>query len=210
MIFEDPSHRRWRAALVMFGLFVIAAIPLAAMGVTLASILVPPNVPQPFSQRRQVRATALRASLEHDVRPVYTPEQKKRMDASAPRSAGAATSSSATRGDAMPLPAGAVVASPSRTIRLRRVARAPRRATSTSWSRTGSSCRARAAISTSASTTDSGACSGAPMRWFCRALANLPATVARRRDVAVPGRRHARALSGEEARDRLSALGAAG
>ena len=109
MIFEDPSHRRWRAALLMFGLFVIAAI--TAMGITLASIIVPPRVPQPFSKRRLVQATALRASLEKDARPVYTAAQKRRMQrirAQERRRRNKLVS--ATRGGAMPLPPNAVVA----------------------------------------------------------------------------------------------------
>src|SRR5436309_2700628 len=62
----------------MFALLVIAA--LTAFGITVASILVPPHVPNPFRSRPQVKATALRASLEHDARPVYTEAQKRRME----------------------------------------------------------------------------------------------------------------------------------
>jgi cellulose synthase/poly-beta-1,6-N-acetylglucosamine synthase-like glycosyltransferase/peptidoglycan/xylan/chitin deacetylase (PgdA/CDA1 family)/spore germination protein YaaH len=79
MIFEDPSHRRWHRALFVFALLVIAAA--TALGITIASVIVPPHVPNPFSARSQVRATIVRASLAHDLRPVYTPAQKKRMQA---------------------------------------------------------------------------------------------------------------------------------
>ena len=78
MIFEDPSHRRWRTALLMFALLVVAAV--TALGITVASIIVPPSVPDPFSSRRQVQAKQIRSSLEHDARPVYTAAQKKRME----------------------------------------------------------------------------------------------------------------------------------
>jgi cellulose synthase/poly-beta-1,6-N-acetylglucosamine synthase-like glycosyltransferase/peptidoglycan/xylan/chitin deacetylase (PgdA/CDA1 family)/spore germination protein YaaH len=79
MIFEDPSRRRWHLALFVFSLLVIAAV--GALGITVASVVVPPHVPNPFSARSQVRATLVRASLAHDLRPVYTPAQKRRMRA---------------------------------------------------------------------------------------------------------------------------------
>lgn len=78
MIFEDPSHRRWRRALFVFSLLAVAA--LAALGITVAGVIVPPRVPNPFS-RSPVQATQVRASLEHDARPIYTAQQKKRMQA---------------------------------------------------------------------------------------------------------------------------------
>ena len=109
MIFEDPSHRRWRAALLMFALLVIAA--LAALGITLASIIVPPHVPDPFATRRQVRAKEIRASLEHDARPVYTLAQKRRMErlrAQERRRRNKLVSDA--KGAALPLPQNAVVA----------------------------------------------------------------------------------------------------
>jgi cellulose synthase/poly-beta-1,6-N-acetylglucosamine synthase-like glycosyltransferase/peptidoglycan/xylan/chitin deacetylase (PgdA/CDA1 family)/spore germination protein YaaH len=112
MIFEDPSHRRWRAALVMFGLFVVAAI--AAMAITLASVLVPPRVPQPFSEKRLVQATALRASLEKNARPVYTPAQKRRMERiraqERRRRDKLVGTKTKAKSSAMPLPSGAIVA----------------------------------------------------------------------------------------------------
>ncbi|MFI5306861.1 MAG: glycosyltransferase [Polyangiales bacterium] len=77
MIFEDPSHRRWRRSLFVFALLVVAAA--GALGITVTSVVVPPHVPNPFSARSQVQAAIVRASLAHDPRPVYTPEQKRRM-----------------------------------------------------------------------------------------------------------------------------------
>ena len=109
MIFEDPSHRRWRAALLMFALLVVAAV--TAFGITVASILVPPSVPNPFSARRQVQAKAIRASLEHDARPVYTVAQKKRMERIRTQERRRRDKLvSDAKGVAMPLPQNAVVA----------------------------------------------------------------------------------------------------
>jgi cellulose synthase/poly-beta-1,6-N-acetylglucosamine synthase-like glycosyltransferase/peptidoglycan/xylan/chitin deacetylase (PgdA/CDA1 family)/spore germination protein YaaH len=79
MIFEDPSHRRWRRALVAFSL--LAAAALVALGLTVAGTFVVPRVPNPFRSRPEVQATLVKASLEHDVRPVYTAKQLKRMQA---------------------------------------------------------------------------------------------------------------------------------
>src|SRR5262245_2945507 len=78
MIFEDPSHRRWRRAVLVFSLLAVAA--LTALGLTIASGIVPPRVPKAFSAS-QVQATLVKASLAHDARPVYTAQQKKRMQA---------------------------------------------------------------------------------------------------------------------------------
>src|SRR5882672_6736745 len=79
MIFEDPSHRRWRRALVAFSLLATAA--LVALGLTVAGTFVAPRVPNPFRSRPEVQATLVKASLEHDARPVYTAKQQKRMQA---------------------------------------------------------------------------------------------------------------------------------
>lgn len=77
MIFEDPSHRRWRRALVVFSLLAVAA--LVALGITVTGVMVRPRVPNPFSSKSAAQATLVKAKLEHDSRPVYTPQQKKRM-----------------------------------------------------------------------------------------------------------------------------------
>jgi cellulose synthase/poly-beta-1,6-N-acetylglucosamine synthase-like glycosyltransferase/peptidoglycan/xylan/chitin deacetylase (PgdA/CDA1 family)/spore germination protein YaaH len=109
MIFEDPSHRRWRNALVVFSLLVVAAT--AALGITVASVVVPPHVPNPFSARSQVQATLVRASLAHDLRPVYTPAQKKRMQKiRAQEKKRRDKLVGDAKGTPMPLPQGAVVA----------------------------------------------------------------------------------------------------
>src|SRR5438128_778755 len=79
MIFEDPSHRRWRRALAAFSLLAAAAI--VALGITLTGAIVPPSIPNPFKSRPEVQATLVKASLAHDARPVYTPKQLKRMQA---------------------------------------------------------------------------------------------------------------------------------
>jgi cellulose synthase/poly-beta-1,6-N-acetylglucosamine synthase-like glycosyltransferase/peptidoglycan/xylan/chitin deacetylase (PgdA/CDA1 family)/spore germination protein YaaH len=79
MIFEDPSHRRWRRALFAFSL--LAATAVAALGLTIAGALVTPRIPNPFRSRPEVQATLVKASIEHAARPVYTAKQAKRMQA---------------------------------------------------------------------------------------------------------------------------------
>ncbi|HEX2676687.1 MAG TPA: polysaccharide deacetylase family protein, partial [Polyangiales bacterium] len=109
MIFEDPSHRRWRRALVVFSMLVIAAA--VVLGITIAGIIVPPSVPNPLRAKSQVQATVARAVLKEEVKPVYTPQQLRRMQRirtqekkRRDRLVGTA------KGEAMPLPQGAVVA----------------------------------------------------------------------------------------------------
>ncbi|HEX4335030.1 MAG TPA: glycosyltransferase [Polyangiaceae bacterium] len=79
MIFEDPSHRRWRRAVIVFSLLSVAAA--IALGITVTGRYVAPRIPNPFRSRPEVQATAVKASLEHDARPVYTAKQQKRMQA---------------------------------------------------------------------------------------------------------------------------------
>ena len=79
MIFEDPSHRRWRRSLVAFSL--LAAAALVALGLTVAGMFVAPRVPNPFRSRPEVQATLVKRTLEHDKQPVYTAKQLKRMQA---------------------------------------------------------------------------------------------------------------------------------
>jgi cellulose synthase/poly-beta-1,6-N-acetylglucosamine synthase-like glycosyltransferase/peptidoglycan/xylan/chitin deacetylase (PgdA/CDA1 family)/spore germination protein YaaH len=79
MIFEDPSHRRWRRAVIVFSL--LSATALVALGFTVAGAFVAPRIPNPFRSRPEVQATLVKASLEHDARPVYTAKQQKRMQA---------------------------------------------------------------------------------------------------------------------------------
>jgi cellulose synthase/poly-beta-1,6-N-acetylglucosamine synthase-like glycosyltransferase/peptidoglycan/xylan/chitin deacetylase (PgdA/CDA1 family)/spore germination protein YaaH len=77
MIFEDPSSRRWRRAVVAFSLLAITAI--GALGLTIAGNYVTPQIPNPFRSRPEAQRTLVKASLEHDARPVYTAKQKRRM-----------------------------------------------------------------------------------------------------------------------------------
>jgi peptidoglycan-N-acetylglucosamine deacetylase len=79
VIFEDPSHRRWRRAIAVFSLLAVAAF--AALAITLTRGFIPPQVPNPFSSKSVVQKTLVKASLENNKRPVYTPQQKKRMQA---------------------------------------------------------------------------------------------------------------------------------
>ncbi|HTM46324.1 MAG TPA: glycosyltransferase [Polyangiaceae bacterium] len=109
MIFEEPSHRRWRRAVAVFSVLVIVAM--IVLGISVAGVLVPASVVNPLRARSQVQATVLRASLEHDVKPVYTPEQLQHMQrirAQEKRRRDKVVG--AAKGASMPLPEGAVVA----------------------------------------------------------------------------------------------------
>jgi cellulose synthase/poly-beta-1,6-N-acetylglucosamine synthase-like glycosyltransferase/peptidoglycan/xylan/chitin deacetylase (PgdA/CDA1 family)/spore germination protein YaaH len=109
MIFEDPSHRRWRRAIFVFSLLTLAAV--GALGVTLTGVIIPPHIPNPFSTKSAVQATGVTASLEHDARPVYTAQQKKRMQAiRAQEKRRRDKLVLDAKGAALPLPANAVVA----------------------------------------------------------------------------------------------------
>ena len=79
MIFEDPSHRRWRRAVIVFSL--LSAAALVALGITLTGRYIAPTIPNPFRSRPEMQATLVKSSLEHDARPVYTQKQQKRMQA---------------------------------------------------------------------------------------------------------------------------------
>ncbi|HET8932491.1 MAG TPA: glycosyltransferase, partial [Polyangiales bacterium] len=79
MIFEDPSKRRWRRALIVFSFLVVAAA--IALGITIMSAVVLPHAPAPTWSKSRVQATQVRASLEREVAPVYTPKQTRRMQA---------------------------------------------------------------------------------------------------------------------------------
>ncbi len=109
MIFEDPSHRRWRRAIVAFSMLSVAA--LVAFGITLTSAIVPARVPNPFAAKSEIQATLVRASLEHDARPIYTAQQKKRMQAiRAQEKRRRNKLIGYAKGAAVPLPPNAVVA----------------------------------------------------------------------------------------------------
>ena len=108
MIFEDPSHRRWRRAIAVFALLVVAA--LTALAFTVAGIIVPPHVPNLFSERPEVKATLVQASLEHDPRPIVTPQEQKRLQVvRAQERKRRDKLVSGKTGGPMPLPPGAVV-----------------------------------------------------------------------------------------------------
>jgi cellulose synthase/poly-beta-1,6-N-acetylglucosamine synthase-like glycosyltransferase/peptidoglycan/xylan/chitin deacetylase (PgdA/CDA1 family)/spore germination protein YaaH len=108
MIFEDPSKRRWRRALIVFSILVVAAA--AALGITITSALVLPHAPAPTWARSQVQATQVRATLEREVAPVYTAKQVRRMQAiRAQEKKRRDKLVGVTKGVALPLPQGAVV-----------------------------------------------------------------------------------------------------
>lgn len=106
MIFEDPSSKRWRRAMIVFALLALAS--LAALGITLTRSFIPPPVPNPL--KSEVRATLVKTSLEHDPRPVYTPAQKKRQQAIRAQERRRRSKIVADpKASPLPLPAGAVV-----------------------------------------------------------------------------------------------------
>ncbi|HEX7480645.1 MAG TPA: glycosyltransferase [Polyangiales bacterium] len=109
MIFEDPSKRRWRSALVVFSLLVVAAA--GALGITIAGVLVQPRGPNPSWAKSQVQATHVRAALEEAIRPVYTAKQVRRMQALRVQEKRRRDKLVGSTGkqQALPLPQGAVV-----------------------------------------------------------------------------------------------------
>jgi peptidoglycan-N-acetylglucosamine deacetylase len=75
VIFEDPSRRRWRRAVIVLALLVTSAVgtlALAAMGVWL-----PVQLPDVFQKRPAVRAKQLADWRESYVKPVYSAKQQK-------------------------------------------------------------------------------------------------------------------------------------
>jgi cellulose synthase/poly-beta-1,6-N-acetylglucosamine synthase-like glycosyltransferase/peptidoglycan/xylan/chitin deacetylase (PgdA/CDA1 family)/spore germination protein YaaH len=107
MIFEDPSKRRWRRALLVFSILVVAAS--VALGITIMSAIVLPYAPAPTWAKSRVQAT-VRASLEKEAAPIYTPKQTRRLQAiRAQDKKRRHRLLEATKGAALPLPQGAVV-----------------------------------------------------------------------------------------------------
>ncbi|HEX5659331.1 MAG TPA: hypothetical protein VFX59_19185, partial [Polyangiales bacterium] len=77
MIFEDPSRRRWRRAVIVLGLLVTSAVgtlALAAMGVVL-----PVQLPDVFQKRPSVRAKELAEWKDKVIKPVYSAKQEKEL-----------------------------------------------------------------------------------------------------------------------------------
>ena len=110
MIFEDPSKRRWRRALIVFSFLVVAAA--IALGITIMSAVVLPHAPAPTWAKSRVQATQVRASLEREVAPVYTPKQTRRMQAiraQEKKRRDKLVGGSKGKSAALPLPQGAVV-----------------------------------------------------------------------------------------------------
>ncbi|MET0286636.1 MAG: glycosyltransferase [Polyangiales bacterium] len=77
MIFEDPSRRRWRRAVIVMALLVTSAVGtllLAAMGVVL-----PVRLPDVFQKRPAVRAKELADWKDNIIKPVYSAKQQKEL-----------------------------------------------------------------------------------------------------------------------------------
>ena len=74
MIFEDASRRRWRAAVAVFILAVLAAAGVVALSV--AGLLVPTSLPDVLPRRTSV-PTDSKTPFLREAKPAQTPEQKK-------------------------------------------------------------------------------------------------------------------------------------
>ncbi len=77
MIFEDPSRRRWRRAVMVLAVLVVSALgtlALAAMGVVL-----PVQLPDVFQKRPSVRAKELADWKDNYVKPVYSAKQQREL-----------------------------------------------------------------------------------------------------------------------------------
>jgi cellulose synthase/poly-beta-1,6-N-acetylglucosamine synthase-like glycosyltransferase/peptidoglycan/xylan/chitin deacetylase (PgdA/CDA1 family)/spore germination protein YaaH len=79
MIFEDSSRRRWRLAVVVFVLTVLAGT--AVVGLAIAGLLVPTqSMPNVLPRRRSID-TPLATPFEREAAPVVTPEEEGRLRA---------------------------------------------------------------------------------------------------------------------------------
>ncbi|HEX6241580.1 MAG TPA: glycosyltransferase, partial [Polyangiales bacterium] len=109
MIFEDPSRRRWRRAVVVLAVLLLSAF--TTLGLAIAGILVPVDLPDVFEKRPSVRVKQLAAWKDSYVKPVYSPKQAKeiaaRRDAERKRRALLVAEAEAK---VLPLPEDAVVA----------------------------------------------------------------------------------------------------
>ncbi len=109
MIFEDPSRRRWRRAVVVLAVLLISALSTLALAV--AGVLLPVDLPDVFQKRPSVRAKALAVWKDSYVKPVYSPKQMRDIASkrSVERKRRARLVAEAAT-NVLPLPADAVVA----------------------------------------------------------------------------------------------------
>lgn len=77
MIFEDPKQRRWRYSLLLFSALLATALLIGALVVS--GLLVPPPIPDTFSQHKLISAAAIREDMERRIKPRFTPEQLARL-----------------------------------------------------------------------------------------------------------------------------------
>ncbi len=77
MIFEDPSRRRWRRAVVITALLVISAMATLTMAVM--GVIVPVDQARVFDHRPAVKRTELQKWRDTYVKPVYSNVQKRAL-----------------------------------------------------------------------------------------------------------------------------------
>lgn len=77
MIFEDPRQRRWRITVLLFSAVLATALLIGALVVS--GLLVPPPIPDTFSQHKLLTAAAIREDMERRIKPRFTPEQLARL-----------------------------------------------------------------------------------------------------------------------------------
>src|SRR5690606_20504494 len=108
VIFEDPSRRRWRLAVLVMAALVISALGTLALAAT--GVLMPVQLQDVFEKRPSVRATELADWKDSYVKPVYSSKeqrlQQRRRNVERKRRARLVSEAVET---VMPLPEGAVV-----------------------------------------------------------------------------------------------------
>jgi cellulose synthase/poly-beta-1,6-N-acetylglucosamine synthase-like glycosyltransferase/peptidoglycan/xylan/chitin deacetylase (PgdA/CDA1 family)/spore germination protein YaaH len=75
LIFEDPSRRRWRRAVVLLALLLLSAF--TTLGLAVAGILLPIDLHDVFEKRPSVRGKQLAAWKDSYIKPVYSPKQMR-------------------------------------------------------------------------------------------------------------------------------------
>ena len=75
MIFEDPTRRRWRRAVVVLVVLVLSAC--ATLALAVVGILLPVDFHDVFQKRPAVRGKQLAAWKDTYVKPVYSPQQMR-------------------------------------------------------------------------------------------------------------------------------------